>query len=256
MIKIRSIFSTCVISSRSKAKNPLRLDIADRQANQRWREQDPSNWSSFEAIWLGIYHQALCELQPEPSDEGSFLLCYNIYIMTPKFTAVAVMTIDGKIAKNSHHNVNWSSAEDKAFLRQQIAKHDAIIVGRNTFEVAKKALTKKEYATRNYIVLTRSAKTFKKQSRQVLYLNPQKIDLKKTIEKLGYKKVCILGGTQTYSLMLRKNLLDEIFLTVEPLVFGTGLTFFEGNLPAAKFKLISIKKLNHQGAILLHYQKI
>ena len=107
--------------------------------------------------------------------------------MTPKFTAVAVMTIDGKIAKNSKHNVNWSSPEDKIFLRQKISQYDVIIVGRNTFEVAKKALTKKEYATRNYIVLTRSAKTLKKQSRQVLYLNPQKIDLKKTIEKLGYK---------------------------------------------------------------------
>lgn len=171
-----------------------------------------------------------------------------------KFNIVAVMTIDGKIAKNSRHNVNWSSVEDKKFLNKKIAEHDVIIVGRTTFNVAKKALTKKEFATRNYFVITRSIKTTLRLNDQVLYVNPEGVDIRKLINDFGYKKVCILGGTQIYSLMLERNLVDEIFLTIEPLVFGSGLNLFEGDFKK-QFKLTSIKKLNKGGTILLHYKK-
>ncbi|MAF14187.1 MAG: hypothetical protein CMI53_04850 [Parcubacteria group bacterium] len=173
----------------------------------------------------------------------------------PKFTAVVVSTIDGKIAKNSKHNVNWSSTEDKVFLRQKIAEHDVVVVGRTTFKVARKALTKKKFSSRNYIVLTRSVKTFKKDSPQITYLNPSKVNLKKFVGDLGYKKICVLGGTQIYSLLLKKGLIDEIYLTIEPLVFGSGLNFLDGQLPTTIFKLIAVKKLNKSGTILLHYKK-
>lgn len=170
------------------------------------------------------------------------------------FTSVAVVTIDGKIAKNTQHNVDWSSKEDKAFLNKMIKKHDVIIVGRNTFNVAKKALTKKEFLTRNYIVFTRNVKTITKESEQVTLCNPDKVNIKKVIAKMGYRKVCILGGAQIYSLMLRENLTDEIYLTIEPKMFGSGINFVDFKISKIKkFKLNSVKKLNDQGTILLHY---
>ncbi|NUM25308.1 MAG: dihydrofolate reductase family protein [Candidatus Buchananbacteria bacterium] len=173
----------------------------------------------------------------------------------PRYQAVVVVTIDGKIAKHANHNVNWSSPEDKRFLHQKIKESDVIIIGRKTFEVAKKALTKKEFITRNYIVLTRSVKNSRRLDGQTLLVNPSKVDINQMIIDLGCTKVCILGGTKTYGLMLRMNLIDDLFITIEPMVFGSGQGIFDFVGTTRRFILKSIKSLNKEGTILLHYQK-
>jgi dihydrofolate reductase len=47
-------------------------------------------------------------------------------------------------------------------------------------------------------------------------------------------------------------MLDELYLTIEPISFGCGISLFE-NQQTTKWKLRAIKKLNNVGTILLHY---
>lgn len=173
----------------------------------------------------------------------------------PNFYAVAVVTLDGKIAKSSDHNVDWSSPEDKQFLNKKISQSDVIIVGKNTYDVAKKALSPEKFTSRNYIIITRSVETTEEKKPGRLFVNPQNVDLRKLAEDLNYKNVAILGGGKTYSLMIAKDWIDEIFLTIEPIIFGTGLNFIDDVDLNANFKLKEIKQLNNRGTILLHYTK-
>lgn len=191
--------------------------------------------------------------------------------MSIKFIAIAAITLDGKIAKNSKHMSDWTSKEDKIFMRTLLDKCDVIIVGNNTYMTALKPLSK-----RNCIVLTRGvnsppfkggvARAARRGGEKIppFYCNPVKTNLKKIIISKNYKKIAILGGAQTYTFCLQNNMLDELYLTVEPLVFGEGINLFtpspsEGRvgerLQKHKFKLLSIKKLNKQGSLLLHYKK-
>jgi dihydrofolate reductase len=94
-----------------------------------------------------------------------------------------------------------------------------------------------------------------KKSDKLLYCNPSKTDVKKFIAKLKYKKIAILGGAQTYAYCLKNNLLDELYLTIEPLVFGAGISLFGEEDLEKKFKLEFIKKLNNKGSVLLKYVK-
>lgn len=165
------------------------------------------------------------------------------------FIAVAATTIDGKIAHNSHHFSNWTSKEDKVFLHAILDTCDVVVVGNSTYKMAKKPLSK-----RNCVVLTRSAK-IPKPAPLLQYCNPKKYSLKKIISENQYKKVCVLGGTQIYSYCLENNLLDELYLTIEPITFGYGLPLFETK-SQQKWRLISTKKLNKQGSLLLHYKII
>ena len=88
------------------------------------------------------------------------------------------------------------------------------------------------------------------------YINPQKSDIK-LIRVLNYKTIAILGGAQTYSYCLKNNLLDGLYLTIEPLVFGKGINLIADDIQLdKKFKLIFSKKLNKQGSLLLYYKKI
>lgn len=174
----------------------------------------------------------------------------------PNFYAVAVTTLDGKIAKNKSHNVDWSSAEDKQHLDEMINQSDVVIVGHNTYEVAKSILTPEKLATRNYIILTHSVETTEEREKGRLFVNPQNVDLRKLTEDLGYQQVAILGGGKIYSLMIEKDCTDEIYLTIEPIIFGTGINLIDDADLNTKFKLLDIKKLNQNGTVLLHYKAV
>src|SRR3989344_2203393 len=169
----------------------------------------------------------------------------------PKYIAIAAITLDGKIAKNTHHMSDWTSKEDKIFMRAFLDKCDVVIVGNNTYKTAIKPLSK-----RNCIVFSKSANKLISKSAGLLYVNPNKTSVKKLIGKLGYQKVAILGGAQTYTYCLENKMLGELYLTVEPIVFGKGIDLFASkSFLDHKFKLISIKKLNKQGRLLLRYKK-
>lgn len=164
----------------------------------------------------------------------------------PKYIAIAAITIDGHIAKNSHHFSNWTSVEDKNFLHAILNTCDVIIVGNSTYKMAIKPLSK-----RNCIVFTRKIKN-KKNKLGLTYFDPAKQSLTQFIKKEDYKKIGILGGTQIYSYCLEKKLIDELYLTIEPISFGHGLPLFETKKQVG-WKLKSIKKLNSRGSLLLHY---
>lgn len=174
-------------------------------------------------------------------------MIYFINMNKPNYIAIAATTIDGRIAKHSKHFSSWTSVEDKNFLHAILDTCDVILVGRSTYDMAKKPLSK-----RNCIVLTRH--TENKKDASVAYLNPARQSLTQLIKKCGYKKIGILGGEQIYSYCLDKNLLDELFLTIEPVSFGYGLSLFK-NKKTTHWKLKSIKKLNQKGSLLLHYTK-
>ncbi len=168
----------------------------------------------------------------------------------PVFLLFAVCTIDGKIARHSRHMTDWSSKEDKNFLHKMLDKSDVVIIGKNTYLLAKKPLSK-----RNCIVLTSSVKNPTQINKKLVYLNPAHSSIVRYCKKYSCKKVAVLGGRQTFNYFLKKGLVDEIFLTIEPLVFGSGFSLFTSGSKDVFFDLILVKKLNAVGTVLLRYRK-
>jgi dihydrofolate reductase len=164
-----------------------------------------------------------------------------------RYLGIAAITLDGKIGANENHFSNWTSKEDKTFMRALLDTCDVIIVGNNTYKTAIKPLSK-----RNCIVLTRSVKKTKRVTNNLRFLNTKSVNLKKTIEKNGYKKIAVLGGAQTYSYCLEHKMLDDLYITIEPIIFGSGVPLFAGKFKLRKTKILSIKKLNKAGTLLVH----
>jgi dihydrofolate reductase len=167
----------------------------------------------------------------------------------PTVVAIAAMTIDGKIAQHSNQFSDWTSPEDKDILHRHLDESDVVVVGHNTFRTAVAPLSK-----RNCIVMTRSVVATERRNDNLLFWNPEGISALTVLD--GYRKVALLGGTQAYTYFLECNLIDEIVLTIEPLIFGNGLNLFErsGDV-AAMFRMVSMKQLNERGSIVLHYER-
>lgn len=167
------------------------------------------------------------------------------------YTAVAAITVDGKIARDLAHMSDWTSKEDKEILRAAIAESDAVLVGNNTYKTAIAPLSK-----RNCVVITRSVSEPKRANPLCVYINPEKNDLRNFLEaECGYQSVCILGGAATYNYCLAHDMLDFLYLTIEPVVFGAGIDLFTDLPREVKFQLVDFRKLNPGGTIFLKYRK-
>ena len=165
----------------------------------------------------------------------------------PSYIAVAAVTLDGRIAAHEKELTDWTSKEDKEFLHSFLDTCDTVIVGRATYETARKPLSK-----RNCIVFTRSVEGITPVKKNLTYCNPERADLMRFIQESGYERIAVLGGTKTFTYFLENKLLDEFFLTIEPIIFGRGLPLFDGAPMRERFQILSVKKLNSDGALLIH----
>lgn len=165
-----------------------------------------------------------------------------------RITCIAAITLDGKIAKHQRHFTDWTSMEDKRVLTEKLDASDAVIVGRNTFDIAREPLSK-----RNCVVFTRSVDSQKRMSDQLLFCNPAEIDVRALLE--NYSAIAVLGGTPVYSWFLERGLVDTLLLTIEPIVFGYGLPLFDlgDQVPDIHWRLTECTQLNERGSLLLQY---
>jgi dihydrofolate reductase len=165
-----------------------------------------------------------------------------------KIILVMVTTIDGKIARNEHQFVDWSSKEDKRLFSNLTRKAGVIILGHNTFETFSPPLP-----GRLHIVVTSTTEGKTNIPGQVEYTSASPEEIVADLEARGYKEAALTGGAQINALFLKAGLIDEISLTVEPLIFGSGLDLFRGAEFDVNARLLGVEKLNESGTLHLRY---
>lgn len=171
-----------------------------------------------------------------------------------RFEIVAGIALDGRIAGEEKDFSKYSSPEDKAFLQKKIEEADVVILGRKTYE---KHVTK---VKKPLIVFTSQAddgmELTEKDGQMVHLFYDDAQELVNLCDALQYKNVLCLGGSEIYHWFLEQKLATDLFLTLEPYIFGSGRNLIHGGYlhDSKKWKLKSHKQLNQQGSLLLHYQ--
>lgn len=172
-----------------------------------------------------------------------------------KISIVAVMSMNGKITRGSDSSVvAWASKADANSFKQILAAHSVYIMGSRTFE----AIKPKSDSKKSRVILTHKPDSYSKFKipGQIEFTDDSPDKIIKDLTGRGYDSALVLGGSQVYGLFLEAGLVDDIYLTVEPLIFGSGtelLSTMDKNLSC---KLVSSKVLNEQGSLLLHYKII
>lgn len=166
--------------------------------------------------------------------------------MRPRTIAIAAVTVDGKIARGNSELVNWTSKEDKQFFRDETARIGIMIVGSKTFNTFPGPLP-----GRLHIVMTRDTKGKQNIEGAVEFTDKAPQDILDDLGKRGFKEVAIAGGSTIYSIFVKTKLLDELWVTIEPKIFGDGISLFK-ELHEANLILTHQRMLN-QHSILLKY---
>jgi dihydrofolate reductase len=172
-----------------------------------------------------------------------------------KVTLVFVTTLDGKVTKwGDPHVFQWSSKEDQAYFKKNWDDAKLIVMGRGTFDFD----PVKPSPERLLVILAADPSQYKKYevAGQLEFTSESPEQLYSRFKAEGHREVLLVGGPHIATSFLKENLVDELWLTLEPKIFGSGGNFVVDSKLDIKLKLLSFEKVNEQGTLILKYQVI
>ena len=157
-------------------------------------------------------------------------------------------SIDGYIATKDGDS-DWVSEVDSKIFEQKMTEAGCIVVGRKTYDQYYGDLYPVEGVTN--IVLT-SNDSKKDKNKNVVFASSAKKALEIAKQK-GHDKILLIGGGTVNGAFFADGLVNEVFLSVHPLVLGHGIKIFENFEGKVDLELLRSKELD-EGLIQLHYK--
>jgi dihydrofolate reductase len=162
---------------------------------------------------------------------------------------IVAQTADGKIARHSNHEADWTSRADKKHFIEMTKKSGVMIMGLNTFKTFPSPLK-----DRLHIVYSDKEDAEKENIPGVVeYTKDSPSMLIQKLEERGFKEVAICGGSTIYTMFMKSGLVKNIYMTIEPRLFGEGMGVFNQELDI-KMKLNSVRTVSDENVVLLEYE--
>lgn len=205
--------------------------------------------------------------------------------MKPYIILNTAMSLDGRIARKEERVV-FSNELDKA-RRDDIRKSvDGVMVGINTVLIDNPKLTVSEKReenpariiidghgkvpddanvlndkAKNIVVVSIDAEPYRieelSRKASVIVCGDDEVDVVKLMDELykrGIKRVLLEGGGHLNKSMLEANLIDEIYVSVAPVVIGDGVNLVEGVMDERKLTLAGIRQIGDM-VVLKYFPK-
>jgi len=164
-----------------------------------------------------------------------------------KVVLYMAITANGMIAKNNN-NVEWSNEEGKTYYAK-VKEFGNLITGRITYPLYDLS-DFSDMGNPFVVVLTKSRRH--KDKDRVKYANSPNTALN-ILKQNGFRVALVAGGAKTNSSFLKEDLIDEIYLDIEPLIYAKGIELFFPIDADLKLKFLDQKMLN-KNTIQLHYK--
>lgn len=165
-----------------------------------------------------------------------------------------VSSINGKITQGNDADIKkWTSEEDGKHFRTMIENASLIVMGSTTYDAAKESLKFKDGQLR--VILTHHPENYANEiiPGKLEFSSESTRDLVQRLESMGYTEMLLAGGGEINKLFYEEKLVTDLYLTIEPKMFGQGkILVGEGDF-SLQMKLESVQQLNSEGTLLLHY---
>jgi len=137
------------------------------------------------------------------------------------------------------------------FLKQmqKISETGCIAVGRKTYEQYQEEL----YPVADVLNIVLTKDTTKKSAQSNVSFVTSVEEALQIAQEKGHNKVLLIGGGITNGTFLEKNKIDEIILSVHPIILGDGIKLFEDTTTELQLKLLKTQALS-EGLVQLQYE--
>lgn len=167
-----------------------------------------------------------------------------------KVFIIAAMSADGFIGQEAgQSSLEWRSKADAKFFIERTKQAGVMVMGSTTYKTFR---VRKAPPVRRLIVYTSRPENISGENVETTDEKPA--DLIERLSREGLRELAVCGGAQINTLFLRSGLVDEIYLTVEPVLFGSGVPLFSEAL-GQKLRLLESRALA-ENTLLLHYDVV
>jgi len=169
-----------------------------------------------------------------------------------KIILLYVTSLDGKITKWGQPPFQWTSIEDHQHLLQTIQDNNLIVITSSIYTSIKPTPTPNTLR----IIMTRKPQKYASITipGQIEFSNESPAALVSRLEKKGYSQMLLLTGPTVTTKFFKQNLINELWLTIEPRIFGTGRNIVAQEQMDITLELFETKQLNKTGTLLLKYK--
>jgi dihydrofolate reductase len=169
-----------------------------------------------------------------------------------KTILVFVSTLDGKVTKWGNPDIkSWSSKSDQDYFKKVWNETKLIIMGSKSYD----ADPIKPSSNHHFVVMTKHTSKYREFeiSGQLEFTDESPGTLFTRFEKEGNDLMLIVGGAQIATSFLKEQLIDELWLTIEPKIFGLGGNFVIEEKLDINLQLLSCERVNKQGTLINKY---
>jgi riboflavin biosynthesis pyrimidine reductase len=170
---------------------------------------------------------------------------------------VAVASLDGYITRHDEPGARFASPEDGRHFAQFLQTCDASVFGSGTWEADREPIAAGFTSSPDRLryVLTRRPDHYAPETipGTLEFSAETPAQAVASLTERGYQRCALLGGGAIYGAFMAADLVDELLLTVEPLVFGAGVRW--GTVAVDKrYDLVEVAKLS-ANTLLLRYRR-
>jgi len=173
-----------------------------------------------------------------------------------KISLFIAMSLDGYIAKPnddlSFLKLVEKEGEDYGYA-EFTETIDTLIIGRRTYDYVLKEIGSSHYDNghRDVYVITR---TERPQVGRTIFYTGNLTELVKRLKSEKGKDIYCDGGAEVINELLKHDLIDEITISVVPVLLGNGTRLFKEGTPEQTLEFIKVKTFE-TGLIQLHYKR-
>lgn len=167
-----------------------------------------------------------------------------------KVVLVAAITADGFIGRDdSDLSTKWTSKEDAKFFRSLSKEMRNLVVGSKTF-----ATFNRKIEGRKFYVFSRQGTVANLYENELEVVQESPVELVTRLKNEGLEKLMIAGGSSIYTQFMQAGVVDELYLTVEPVLFGEGVRLFNAKVETL-ITLVETLTLSEQTTVF-HYKVV
>lgn len=165
-------------------------------------------------------------------------------------TLFIATSLDGYIA-GPDDDLSWLFTDADYGFEEFYQSVDTLIMGRGTYDVVR-GMGKWPYKGKRTLVVTRSEK-LEITTPDTAYFNGSLQDLEKLLKEQGVKRSWLVGGGELVAGYLNAGLVEEVNVSVHPVLLGKGVPLFPSGFPKTLLELIEAEAFD-SGLVQIKYK--
>ena len=157
-------------------------------------------------------------------------------------------SLDGYIAREDG-TIDWLFTDGDYGYKQFYDSVDTLLLGRKTYDQVLE-FTKSPFEKKRCFVFTRQSNITNDHNLQ--FVNDPIERVKQLIRSSG-KDMWLVGGSEIISVLLNADLINEIILSVHPIILGSGIPLFRSIQKLSCLRFLNSKTFE-SGLVQLHYE--